>query len=155
MLDRNAYEREAVTNKNSDQMITSDKKSYARESITTKKLYQRKEEKGRSENKILNPHKHVRKKQKCENARNQNSDKDVEKNHTCVKVKNQDSHKDVENKCMCENVVNLRQHKHVKIPGIRTHRKMWKRITMWKNKETGLTQKRYLKEEHTPKRNLQ
>ena len=30
-VDRNAYEREAVTNKNSDQMITSDKKSYMRE----------------------------------------------------------------------------------------------------------------------------
>ena len=113
-VDRNAYEREAVTNKHSNQMITSDRKSYARESITTKKSYQRKEEKGRSENKILNPHKHVRKKQKCENARNQNSHKDVEKNHTCGKIKNQDSHKDVENKCMCENAVNQKQHKHVR-----------------------------------------
>ena len=100
-VDRNAYERKAVTNKNSDKMITRDKKSYARESITTKKSYQRKEEKGRSENKILSPHKHVRKKQKCENARNQNSHKDVEKNHTCGKIKNQDSHKGVENKCIC------------------------------------------------------
>ena len=87
-------------------MITSDKKSYARESITTKKSNQRKEEKGMSGNKNLNPHNHVRKKQKCENARNQNSHKDVEKNHTCGKMKNQDSHKDVENKGMCENVVN-------------------------------------------------
>ena len=55
-VDRNAYEREAFTNKNSDQIITGDKKSYASESITTKKSYQRKEEKDRSENKILNPH---------------------------------------------------------------------------------------------------
>ena len=91
-IDTNAYERETVINKNSDQKITSDKKSYALgESITTKKSYQRKEEKGMSENKNLNPDKHVRKKQKGENARNQNSYKDVEKNHTCGKM-NQDSH---------------------------------------------------------------
>ena len=35
-------ERETVMNKNPDQMITGDKKSYARDSITTKKSYQRK-----------------------------------------------------------------------------------------------------------------
>ena len=86
-IDTNAYKREAVRNENSDQMITSDKKSYSRESTTTKKSYRRKEEKGRSENNILNPHKHVRKKQKCENARNQNSHKDVEKNHIYGKIK--------------------------------------------------------------------
>ena len=73
---KNAYEREPVIiNKNSDQMITSDNTSYARESITTNKSYQRKEENGMSENKKLNPHKHAR------------------KNHTCGKIKKQDSYK--------------------------------------------------------------